>query len=113
MIALVVFLALLFWAGVFTVFFTLQGTTALEFLFGRYEVPPELGKWHPVPEAGADGAGGAVSLLREERFLLPGERADARYLLHQVRYRDAVTRVIVSVEPERRVRRRRVNARST
>jgi hypothetical protein len=32
--------ALLFWAGVFMVYFTSAGTTPLEFFFGRYEAPP-------------------------------------------------------------------------
>ena len=42
MAALVVFIALLFWAGVFMVYFTAQGTTPLEFLLGRYDAPPDV-----------------------------------------------------------------------
>ncbi len=42
----VVFTALVFWAAIFAIFFTSQGTSALEFLLGRYEAPPEhLNTW--------------------------------------------------------------------
>jgi hypothetical protein len=104
-VALVVFLALLFWFGVFMVYFTSQGTTPLEFLLGRHEPPPaDLGQWREIDGAGADG------LLREERYLLPQGRPNAGHLLHQVRYRDPRTRDIVRVEPEQRIRRRRTRA---
>jgi hypothetical protein len=105
--ALVVFFALLFWAGVFSVYFTARGTSPLDLFLGPYEPPPsDLGLWR---ELGPDGAG----RLREERWLLPDGRAGAGYFLHQVRHRDALTRDIVSVEPEARVRRRRVGARAS
>jgi len=43
----VVFTALVFWGATFSIFFTSQGTTVLEFLFGRYEAPPDhLNTWH-------------------------------------------------------------------
>jgi hypothetical protein len=97
----VVALALLFWVGVFVIYFTAAKTTPLEFFLGRYELPPsDLGAWHDV-HVGADG------LMRQERCLLPDGAANAGYLLHQVRYRDPTTRAIVRVEPERRVPRRR------
>lgn len=109
MAGLVVFIALLFWAGVFTVYLTSQGTSPLEFLFGRYEpLPDDLGKWRGVTEPGED----ARELVREERLLLPGGRAGASYLLRQVRYRDAATGEIVRVEAEERLRRRRVSTRT-
>jgi len=98
--------ALLFWAGVFTVFFVGDGRTPLEFLLGRYEpLPDALGTWQ---QGRADPSGPGAALVREERFVLPGGRLGASHLLHQVRYRDPVTRDIVRVEPERRVPRRRV-----
>jgi hypothetical protein len=50
-------------------------------------------------------------LVREERLLLPDGKVGARYLLLQVRYRDPVTRAIVRVKPEQRVRRRRISVR--
>jgi hypothetical protein len=104
----VILYALLFWVCVFMVMFAAQGTTPLEFFFGRYEpLPGDLGTWR---EVGVDQGG---RLLREERSLLAGGRVGARYLLHQIRYRDRVTRAIVRVEPERRVRRRRVSSRSS
>jgi hypothetical protein len=58
---------------------------------------------------GPEGSAGA--LVREERLLLPGGRAGAAYFLKQVRYRDAGTGEVVRVEPEARVRRRRVSVR--
>jgi hypothetical protein len=106
--ALVVFIALLFWAGVFMVYFTAQGTTPLEFFLGNYEpLPDDLGKWRAVQH------GGAAGLVREERLLLPDAREGAPHFLKQVRYRDAATAEVVRVEPEERVRRRRVRARTS
>jgi len=106
--ALVVIIALLFWGGVFVVLFTEQGITLVEFFLGRYEPPPsDLGIWK---ELGSDEQSG---LLREERFLLPRGNPSAGQMLHQIRYRDPVMGVIVRVEPERRVRRRRVSARGS
>lgn len=105
MLGLVVFIALLFWAGVFAILFAAQGTNPLELLFGRYEpLPLDLGTWK---ELGMDEQG---RLVREERSLLPPGRASAGYLLHQVRYRDPATREIMRVELEQRIRRRRVRA---
>jgi hypothetical protein len=100
---LVVLAALVFWASVFMVYFTSQGTTPIEFFLGRYELPPaDLGTWREASASPEDG------LAREERYLLPEAGAKARYLLRQVRYRDPTTREIVRVDPEQRVRRRRV-----
>jgi hypothetical protein len=102
----VVAAALLFWAGVFMVYFTAASTTPVEFFFGRYEpLPEDLGVWR---ETGTAESG----LLREERCVLPDGRQSSGHLLRQVRFRDAVTREIVSVEPERRLPRRRVSSRS-
>jgi len=85
------------------VYFASQGTSPAEYLLGRLEpLPPDLGVW---TERGLDPATG---LLREERFLLPGGRRGAPHLLHQVRYRDPLTRNIERVDPEVRVRRRRI-----
>lgn len=107
MTAPVILSALLFWICVFVVFFASQGTTASEFFFGKFEpLPDHLGQW---VDHGVDAQSG---LLREERLLLPPGRPHAAELLHQVRYRDPVTRDIVRVEPETRTRRRRVSARS-
>jgi hypothetical protein len=106
LVVLVVVAALLFWGGVFTVFFSTQGSSPLEFILGRYEpLPADLGKW---VEFGVEEQTG---LLREERLLLPDADSSGRDLVHQVRYRHPATRVIVRVEPERRIRRRRVDAR--
>ncbi len=103
----VVLIALLFWVGVFLVYFTAQGLTPGEFFFGRYEkLPDDLGTWR---EGGVDEKSG---LLVEERLLLPGDRPKASFLLRQVRFRDPATRTIVRVEAEQRVPRRRVSARS-
>lgn len=108
MTAPVILSALLFWACVFVVFFASQGMTASEFVFGKFEpLPGHLGQW---VEHGVDVQSG---LLREKRVLLPPGRPQAGELLVQVRYRDPATRAIVRVEPEARVRRRRVSARSS
>ncbi len=82
-----------------------KGLTPFEFLLGRYEpLPKDLGIWKQgVP----DDHGWA----REERLLLPPGGANRSYLRLQVRYRDLLTHEM-RVEPERRVRRRRVSARS-
>lgn len=104
--ALVVGAALLFWVGVFMVYFTAASTTPIEFFFGRYEAPPaDLGVWKPAGVSAADG------LLREERLLLPEGRANAGRLILQVRHRDPLTRAVVRVEPEQRLKRRRVSIR--
>lgn len=98
----VVVAALLFWCCVFMIYFTAAKTTPRAFFFGRFEPPPaEAGSWK---NSGIDSAG----LIREERWLLPGGDANASYMLHQVRYRDASTRVVIRVVPERRVPRRRL-----
>ena len=104
MAAFVVFTALVFWAAVFALFLTSQGTSPREFLFGRYEPPPEhLNKWLDV--------GLEQGLLRQERLLFPKERQNGPVLLRQVRFRDPRSNQIVRVCPEERIRRRRVSAR--
>lgn len=98
---------LLFWVFVFTIYFAAQGTTPLEFLFGRYEPLPEgLGQWRDV------GVDRSTGLMRQERFLAPEGRSGTGRLLHQVRYRNVVTGNIERVEPEQRVSRRRISTRS-
>jgi hypothetical protein len=102
----VVFTALVFWAAMFGIFFASQGASALEFLLGRYEPPPDhLNSW---VDAGIEQPSG---LLRQERLLFPAGRQSGPFLLRQVRYRDPETKQIVRVLPEERVRRKRVNAR--
>jgi hypothetical protein len=102
----VIFFALLFWGAVFTVYFATQRTTPFEFLFGRYEPPPaDLGQWKQ------SGRCEEQDLLKEERVLLPPGRPNAGYLLRQCRYRDPASGEIVRVEPEQRVRRRRLGTR--
>jgi hypothetical protein len=101
----VVLSALLFWGAVFMIFFASQGTSPVEFFFGRYEpLPPDLGTWR------ATGIDEHTGLLREERLLLPDSNPKASRLLRQVRYRDPATRQIARVEPEQKLRRRRVSA---
>lgn len=98
--------ALLFWAGVFAVFLAADGRAPGELLRGRYEPPPnDWGTWQQAPP---NTTGPRAALVREERYLLPGGRPSSGHLLHQVRYRDPLTRTIVCVEPERRVPRRRI-----
>lgn len=105
--ALVVFIALLFWFGVFAAYFTAQGTSLLEFLLGRYEaLPIDLGEWRVSPEEAPINP----AWLREQRFLLAEGRPNPGSLILQVRYRDRSTLEIVHSEPERRVSRRRVKA---
>jgi hypothetical protein len=103
---MVILIALVFWVGVIMAIFSAQGITPAEFIRGRYEPPPgDLGIWK---EFGVDEQS---HLRREERYLLPRDDAKSGQLLHQVRYRDRVTRVIVRVEPDRRIRRRRGSVR--
>jgi len=103
----VVLTALLFWGAVFMIVFASQGLSPVEFFFGRYEpLPHDLGIWR---ETGTDAQTG---LLREERLLLPNSNPKAGHLMRQVRHRDPATRAIARVEPEQRVPRRRVSARS-
>ena len=91
----------------FSIFFASQGTSALEFLLGRFEPPPEhLNEWRDV------GIEQPSGLLRQERVLFPAGRQDGAFLLRQVRYRDPMSREIVRVSPEERVRRRRVSVRN-
>jgi hypothetical protein len=102
----VVFTALVFWAAMFATFFTSQGTSALEFLFGRFEAPPDhLNTWRDV------GIEQPSGLLRQERLLFPDGRQSGPVFLRQVRYRDPTSNQIVRVAPEERVRRRRISAR--
>jgi len=103
----VVFTALVFWAATFSIFFTSQGTTLLEFFLGRYEAPPDhLNTWRDM------GVEQPSGLLREERVLFPPGRQNGPVLLRQVRYRAPNSRQIVHVAPEERLRRRRVSART-
>jgi len=102
----VVFSALVFWAAVFGTFFTSQGTSALEFVLGRFEPPPEdLNTWRDL------GIEQTSGLLRQERLLFPAGHQDGPVLLRQVRFRDPNSNEIVRVAPEERVRRRRISAR--
>ncbi len=99
-----VLVVILFWGAIFLVVLAIKGQTPLESLLGRYEdLPDDLGTWR---ETGPEDPSG----VREERLLLPPAGAEASYLLRQVRYRHPVTREIVGIEPERRVRRRRRKA---
>lgn len=102
----VVFTALVFWAAMFATFFTSQGTSALEFLLGRFEAPPDhLNTWRDM------GVEQPSGLLRQERLLFPNGRQSGPFFLRQVRYRDPVSREIVRIDPEQRVPRRRISAR--
>lgn len=104
----VVTAALLFWVLVFTVFFVAEGKSPFGLLQGRLPPPPaDLGKWRITNPSHAGG------LVTEERYLLPNERPNAPYYLHQVRYRDPATQEVVHVAPERRVHRARANSRVT
>ena len=92
----------------FGIFFTSQGTSAREFLFGRYEAPPDhLNTWL---DTGIEQPSG---LLRQERLLFPPGRQDGPVFLRQVRYRDPSSKAIVRIAPEELVRRRRVSARAS
>jgi hypothetical protein len=101
-------MALLFWIGVFTIYFTAMSTTPIEFFFGRFEEPPrDLGVWKPTGIVSDDG------LAQETRCILPGGSRRAPYLVRQVRYRDPSTQQILRVETEQRVKRRRVSTRGS
>ena len=105
MTVFVVLSALVFWAGVFAVYFVSQGTSPLEYLLGQLEpLPEDLAQW----TARVDETG----LVREERLMLPSRRPNSPVLVRQIRYRDPTTREIVRVEPEQRVKRRRVRSSS-
>ncbi len=104
--AVAVLVVVLFWGTIFVVVLAVKGLTPFEFFFGRYEdLPDDLGAWK---ETGPEDTAG----VREERLLLPPGGASSGHLLQQVRYRDPLTREIVRIEPERRVRRARRSVRS-
>jgi hypothetical protein len=98
----IVSMALLFWTGVFGIYFTARGVSPIDFFFGAREpYDPALAQWRTARVEAPLG------LICEERFLLPDGRNNASYLEHQVRYRDRASQVITKVEPPRRVPRRR------
>jgi hypothetical protein len=102
----VVFTALVFWAAVFSAFFTSQGSSVVEFLLGRFEPPPDhLNTWRDM------GIEQPSGLLRQERLIFPDGRESSPVLLRQVRFRDPVSKEIVRIAPEERVPRRRTSAR--
>jgi hypothetical protein len=86
---------------------------AKEERFGTLEKLPEnLGKWQVDQASDAAVSAHGQGLLREVRHFYhepQGFGAQGRLVL-QVRYRDAKTRKIVRIEPERSVRRRRLRA---
>lgn len=101
-------MALLFWIGVFFIYFTAMSTTPIEFFFGRLEEPPaDLGVWKPSGVVSEDG------LTQERRCILPDGSRHARHLVEQVRYRDPTSQQIVRVETDRHVKRRRVSTRGS
>lgn len=76
---------------------------AKEERFGDLEpLPDRVGEWCDVGESDEG------DLVRQERYLVD-ERGGT--LLHQVRVRHRTSGEVVSVEPERRVKRRRVRRR--
>jgi len=106
-VTVAILIVVLFWGAVFMIALAVKGLTPSEFLFGAYEpLPGDLGTWK---HSGKDDDSGRQ---REERLLLPPGGARSSHLLLQVRYRDPVSGDVVGVEPEQRVRRRRVSARS-
>jgi hypothetical protein len=73
-------------------------------------LPPDLGVWkvdETSPEGAAAKARGLVRQVRTCRLSSSGWFESER-LVHQARYRDGATDAIVSVEPERLSKRRRV-----
>jgi hypothetical protein len=99
----VVLAALLFWVGVFMIYFTAQGVSPFAFFAGRFEpYDPALGRWK---EIGSDADSG---LLCEQRLLLPEGREGASFLVRQTRYRDPETRAVTRVGPAQRIPRRRI-----
>lgn len=87
---------LAFWLTIFALFFWESGSSLLDFVLGQREPLPErLGVWLEVPRVAGE------PLLREERFLLEGDR-----LIRQTRYRDE-SGAIVRVDPEIEVTRKR------
>ncbi len=78
--------------------------------FGVLEpLPPNLGEWQPREHSVEGEAAARRGERCEQRFLFEqGGLFGKGRLVQQIRYRDVTTNAIVSVEPERVVKRRRV-----
>jgi hypothetical protein len=97
--------------AVYVLFFVSQVPGATEERFGVLEALPEnLGRWTPDDDSPEGKAALAEGRKREVRVLHEASHGllGGEYLVRQVRYRSAETNAIEHVEPEQRVRRRRV-----
>ncbi len=86
---------------------------AKEERFGKLEALPEdLGKWKVDENSQEARDARAEGLIREMRYFYhePQGFADSGRLVLQARYRDANTKKIARIEPERNVQRRRVRS---
>lgn len=94
-------------SGAYLVLFLTHIPGAGEERLGVYEPLPEnLGKWIEDPERTAEG------LVCERRTLFDGSPDGPGKFTYQERFRKPETREIVSIAPERVVKRRRVKAKS-
>ncbi len=91
-------------ALVYLAFFMSQVPGAKEERLGQLEpLPPHLGKWLKV-DTNPD-----EKRIREERHLLGESNGfGGSKLLLQVRYRDPISKEIVEIMPEERIRRKRI-----
>jgi hypothetical protein len=105
----------LVFAVVYLMFFLREVPGAAEERLGKLEpLPADLGVWKREPEGSAGSIASeptatAQGLIREVRFILDDPSGTGGgTLVRQVRYRGVASGVIERVEPDERVRRRRV-----
>ena len=101
-------------AGLVYFFFAMSSVPgAKEERFGKLEaLPDDLGKWKVDADSSAGREAHSEGLIREVRYFYhePQGFAGSGRLVLQVRYRDASTKKIARIEPERTVERRRVRS---
>jgi hypothetical protein len=97
-------------AVVYLMFFLREVPGAAEERLGMLEpLPDDLGVWKRDTESAEAIAATAKGLEREVRFIVDDPSGTGRgTLLRQVRYRGLSSRVIERVEPDERIRRRRI-----
>jgi hypothetical protein len=92
--------------GVYLVFIFQNVPGIKEERLGKLEpLPPDVGTWKPDAESEAARAALAEGLRRETRLFFDESK---NRLYEQARYRDLEGTEIVRVEPDRRIKRRRI-----
>jgi hypothetical protein len=113
-VAFVLMLLIAAAAGLVYFFFAMSSVPgAREERFGKLEALPEdVGKWRVDADSRSGREAQSKGTIREVRYFYhePQGFAGSGRLVLQVRYRDASTKKIALIEPERTVERRRVRS---